>query len=266
MESREAEDASGRDAGNGRKDFFVSYTLADQGWAEWIAWQLEAAGYTTILQAWDVRPGHNRVLTINDALRTADRVLVVLSPDYFKDTFTQAQWATGFHQDPTGMRRQLVPVLVRPCTLEGWLAQIEPLDLTICSNEQKARERLLEGVSAGRVKPAKSPGFPGGDSKGRTRSAKSRRAILQTPGFPGRDSIDKTRWAEAPAKAPKKALKVGMAAGGIVGSGRRHHPRLWRWGAGRVHPALQRRRCDVLSPSVPANGGGSGCVPHTSDR
>jgi TIR domain len=37
-------------------DFFVSYTAADQEWAEWIAWQLEEAGYRTVLQAWDFRP------------------------------------------------------------------------------------------------------------------------------------------------------------------------------------------------------------------
>ena len=39
-----------------RVDFFISYTSADRAWAEWIAWQLEAAGFTTLLQAWDFRP------------------------------------------------------------------------------------------------------------------------------------------------------------------------------------------------------------------
>src|SRR4029077_13431766 len=42
-----------------RKDFFISYTHADRTWAEWIAFQLEEAGYITILQAWDFRPGSN---------------------------------------------------------------------------------------------------------------------------------------------------------------------------------------------------------------
>jgi hypothetical protein len=32
-------------------DFFISYTGVDRAWAEWIAWQLEAAGYTVVLQA-----------------------------------------------------------------------------------------------------------------------------------------------------------------------------------------------------------------------
>ena len=32
------------------KDFFVSYNKADRTWAEWIAWQLEAAGYEIVIQ------------------------------------------------------------------------------------------------------------------------------------------------------------------------------------------------------------------------
>jgi hypothetical protein len=37
------------------RDLFISYTKDDRGWAEWIAWawQLEAEGDTTVLQAWD---------------------------------------------------------------------------------------------------------------------------------------------------------------------------------------------------------------------
>ena len=31
------------------KHFYISYNSADRQWAEWIAWQLEEAGYTTVL-------------------------------------------------------------------------------------------------------------------------------------------------------------------------------------------------------------------------
>jgi hypothetical protein len=41
------------------KDFFVSYNRADRDWAEWIAWQLEEAGYSVVIQDWDFRPGEN---------------------------------------------------------------------------------------------------------------------------------------------------------------------------------------------------------------
>ena len=36
---------------SGPADFLVSYTSADRGWAEWIAWQLEAEGYQVVVRA-----------------------------------------------------------------------------------------------------------------------------------------------------------------------------------------------------------------------
>ncbi len=37
-----------------RKYVFISYPSVDRAWAERIAWGLEAAGYSTIIQAWFV--------------------------------------------------------------------------------------------------------------------------------------------------------------------------------------------------------------------
>jgi hypothetical protein len=34
----------------GSVNFFVSYNHADEAWAEWVAWVLEEAGYTTKVQ------------------------------------------------------------------------------------------------------------------------------------------------------------------------------------------------------------------------
>jgi TIR domain len=45
-------------------DFFISYTSADEAWAEWIAWVLEAAGFSVTVQKWDFRPGSNFVLEV----------------------------------------------------------------------------------------------------------------------------------------------------------------------------------------------------------
>ncbi len=56
-------------AGMPNKDFFISYTKADETWAEWIATELEQAGYSTVIQAWDFRPGSNFVLEMQRAPR-----------------------------------------------------------------------------------------------------------------------------------------------------------------------------------------------------
>jgi TIR domain len=60
------------------KDFFISYTRTDQAWAEWIAWTLEGTGYSTVIQAWDFRPGTNFVLEMQRAAAEANRTIAVL--------------------------------------------------------------------------------------------------------------------------------------------------------------------------------------------
>lgn len=41
------------------RDFFVSFNKNEREWAAWIAWHLEAAGYTVFPRDWDFRPGEN---------------------------------------------------------------------------------------------------------------------------------------------------------------------------------------------------------------
>jgi len=74
--------------------FFVSYNRADRQWAEWIAWHLEEAGYKTVIQAWDIRPGSNFAVAMQDATAKSDRTIAVLSPDYVEAKFTQAEWSS----------------------------------------------------------------------------------------------------------------------------------------------------------------------------
>jgi tetratricopeptide (TPR) repeat protein len=144
---------------DGPKDFFISYTHADQRWAEWIAWHLEEAGYHTMIQAWDFLAGGNFVLDMDVAARKATRTIAVLSPDYFDSTFTRAEWAAAFRRDPTGEQGLLLPVRVRSCDVEGLLGQIVYIDL-VDQDEAKARATLLQNVKHERRKPSSPPVFP----------------------------------------------------------------------------------------------------------
>lgn len=60
------------------RDVFVSYSRADREWAEWIAWTLEDAGYSVVIQAWDFRPGKNWVLAMDEATAQTRHTVVVL--------------------------------------------------------------------------------------------------------------------------------------------------------------------------------------------
>lgn len=141
-------------------DFFISYNKADRSWAEWIAWELERAGYTTVLQAWDFGAGSNFVLEMDRATRESDRTIAVLSPDYVSALYTQPEWAAAFAADPTGASGKLITVLVRACELDGLLAQIAYIRL-VGLDEEQARQALLAGVPRERQKPDVTPSFPG---------------------------------------------------------------------------------------------------------
>jgi tetratricopeptide (TPR) repeat protein len=144
--------------GQGR-DFFISYTQVNRLWAEWIAVQLEGAGYTTVLQAWDFRPGRDFLHEMQQATKTAKRTIAVLSPAYFGSEFSEAEWRAAFVKDPTGERGLLVPVRVQECEPPGLLASRLYINL-VDTDEGTAKRLLLEGVGELGARPTSTP-FPG---------------------------------------------------------------------------------------------------------
>jgi hypothetical protein len=59
-------------------------------WVEWLAWELEAAGYATVLQAWDMPPG----MALAHAMTSHHdhpTHLLVLSPSYLRSAIAEAE-------------------------------------------------------------------------------------------------------------------------------------------------------------------------------
>jgi hypothetical protein len=157
---------------DGKRDFFVSFNKADRDWATWIAWTLEGAGYSVFFQDWDFKG--NFVLEMDKAHKLSRRTIAVLSPDYLTSRFAAPEWTARFAQDATNQHDLLIPVRVRPCELEGLLAQIVDVDLA-GDGEAVAREKLLRRVETIRLKPVEPPLFPG---------AAGHEAVLERPAFP----------------------------------------------------------------------------------
>ena len=186
-------------------DFFVSYAAPDREWAEWIAWNIEEAGFHVVLQDWDNVPGTNWVTMMHDAARRAERTIAVLSSHYLESVYGAAEWQTAWRADPAGTARKLLPVRVAECARPGLLAQLVSVDV-FGTTDAEARRRLLAAVEAtvqGRSKPTSRPHYPNDESSD-TRSqptasrpelpgAASGRGATPTPG-------DEPRWFHAPAR------------------------------------------------------------------
>ena len=149
--------------GGDQKDFFVSHASTDQAWAEWVAWQLEQAGYSVELDVWDWAAGRNFVTAMSDALERCDRVLALFSPAYFdRSRYTTEEWSAAVAH-VAGMREgRLVPVRVEDVPVEQMPAVLRPL--VFCDvfgvDAGQARRVLLAAV-AGPWRPAGEPVFPG---------------------------------------------------------------------------------------------------------
>ena len=143
-------------------DFFVSYTAADRQWAEWIAWELESAGFQCIVQAWDFRPGTDFIASMRDAMNRAQQTLVVLSPAYLQSKFAAAELNSALAKDPIGESSTVVPVRIVECDPPDMLRTRVYVDLAGL-DENNARTRLIEGIHASRAarrKPSEAVHFP----------------------------------------------------------------------------------------------------------
>ncbi|ADP81165.1 toll/interleukin-1 receptor domain-containing protein [Pseudofrankia inefficax] len=145
-----------------RWDFFISYSPADQLWAEWIAWQLEDVGHRVALQAWDAVPGTHLTTKMREGVEFSLRTLALVSAEYLADSYGKTEWQITYNSDPQGLLRKLVPIRVSDCVIPDILGQIASFDLFGLDRTQ-ARDRLVANVEAaatGRAKPLTEPDFP----------------------------------------------------------------------------------------------------------
>lgn len=144
-----------------RCDFFVTYNRNDENWATWIAAELEAAGHTVVIQAWDFRPGDNFMAGMDHALATCRHTLGVLSPDYLSSVFARAEWTAAYRQTLLGKPRGFIPVRVAECDVAPLLGPLAYIDL-VGVEETEARRRLLEGVAESVPRRGGDTHYPGG--------------------------------------------------------------------------------------------------------
>jgi hypothetical protein len=142
-----------------RYDFCISYALEDRSWAEWIAWQLEAAGYAVLVQAWDLKAGANLITQVDAELADAEKIIAVVSPAFARSTAAMSEASTAVPPD------RLIPVRVRPAETPPAFAGLAWVDLA-SGDEATARERLLRAVEGERRKHRGAPPYPGAGGVG----------------------------------------------------------------------------------------------------
>ncbi|MGW4668244.1 TIR domain-containing protein, partial [Streptosporangium sandarakinum] len=208
-------------------DIFVSYSPADERWASWIAWELEAAGYRTMIQAWDFVPGTQFIEFMDRGVSEAALVVAVLSRNYLRSRWGRMEWQAALRADPDNPSNKLVTIRLEDCPLEGLLATITWVDLVGVTGADEARALLLNRIEqalAGRAKPLDRPSFPVGPAltggtaavpgevpaaPSRHGPARARRTPVAPPAYP----------AGPPARGPRGPVTLLHVAGPRFGRG-----------------------------------------------
>ncbi|MDG4809168.1 FxSxx-COOH system tetratricopeptide repeat protein [Micromonospora sp. WMMD1120] len=201
---------------------FISYAGPDRAWAEWVAWQLEQAGYVVELDLWDWAAGDNSVLRINQALERADRMVALFSEAYFEhQRFTTDEWTAIM----SGRDRQgrLVPLRLGDVTLPPVLRALIAPSLADLSAEDA--HRVLINAVRGVPRPVTEPDFPGAPIPRQRSTADAPRlpgghqpTLWQVPrrnaAFVGRDrDIDAVRRELRPGRPV--VVQSGVPLGGV---------------------------------------------------
>src|SRR5438445_6358740 len=110
------------------KDVFLCHTKADKDWTRLLGERIEAETidglatsrkWSVFFDEWDIDYGENILNRINAGLPHARYLLVVMSPEFFKSGWANLEWTDTVAEDPSGIKKKLVPVLLRDVSLDG---------------------------------------------------------------------------------------------------------------------------------------------------
>ena len=133
-------------------DVFVSYAVADSGWAEWLAERLRGYGLSVFLAAW-IAPGLVMLLEQENALlRSAHGVLVFSKATMAEPAIAEEYAVLLSHARATGGR--FIPVVIDDVALPPFAAIRQPVSFrdgaaAACEDQLAALMRAVSGRTAG---------------------------------------------------------------------------------------------------------------------
>ncbi len=131
-----------------RIDAFISYQSEDEEFARKLATKLESYSFNgrrlkVFFAPWDIEPGTNIILKIEEALEKARFFLIILSPKALEAEWPTAERAAAIYNDPSGRLGRVIPILRKPCRIPPLLRFRNYIDFRDDNRFEAELTRLL---------------------------------------------------------------------------------------------------------------------------
>ena len=118
---------------------FLSYARADRVFASKLGRELGKAGHEIWTER-EILPGDNWAKEIDSALRRADAIVAIVSPEALSSEFVSREWQFALGQEK--FQNRLIPVVVKPTEDMPWI--FDRLQAVRTSSPQRAASELAE--------------------------------------------------------------------------------------------------------------------------
>jgi hypothetical protein len=130
-----------------RYDAFISYSRKNRDWVlSRLLPRLEREGIRICIDERDFEIGAPVLENIENAVDQSRKTLLVLTPEWVESRWAAFESLLLQTDDPTGLTRRFLPLLVKPCELPRRLRVYTYLDLTDSTIFDAEMQRLLQAI------------------------------------------------------------------------------------------------------------------------
>ena len=126
---------------------FISYSRRDSGFVRRLVERLRAVGINTFYDEADIAVGESLVEALDQAVRRAKYLLVVMSPDYFSSTWATKELEIALNQEFEKGETKVLPLLYRDCEIPALLQSKLWADVRTDHAFEQAFPRIVEALS-----------------------------------------------------------------------------------------------------------------------
>ena len=140
---------------------FISYSSKDREFVHRLVMDLDLRlPEVEVFYDMLIAPGASFADVLSAEIERADVILAVLSPDYLSSQWAKQEAMVALERQLKEPATRFIPLLLRPCTIWGFLSSLTWIDFT--DDYEAALARLIWGITGEKPKAAKGeePGSP----------------------------------------------------------------------------------------------------------